>query len=229
MSYFAFDAEETAYKDEELERELEARVSAFLISDLEDSDEDSYDDDLSTKESSADEKFDFAKQLHELSSYSNLTSVFFEDFNPELHKLNSTEIKEDKPDIPAKETATPTKSLIPPDVVFLPKEVFSNADKIQAEIDAEKVKNDRVKAENEEKAALTIQKAYRGFIVRASKTGRMVRAHLQSKKKILFVEKAQKFEFEERRRVADEIKQENQKLLAEKTEREIKHKRLILA
>ena len=61
--------------------------------------------------------------------------------------------------------------------------------------------------------------------MRKSNTGRMVRAHLESKKKILFVEKAQQFEFEERRRIAEKIKEENQKLLAEKIERE----RLVIA
>lgn len=236
MSYFAFEAEESSYEDEELEKELEARVSAFVISDLEnDSDDESVDDDLSCcdeDKKSKNEEFDFSKQLVELSSYSNLTSVFFEDFNPKALEKNSIEIKEDKPVILAEEIALESarKSPIPPVLAFLPEEnVFSNTDKIQFEIDAEKKKNEREKAENEENAALKIQKAYRGFIVRKSKTGRMLRAHLESKKKILFVEKAQQFEFEERRRVAEEIKKENQKLLAEKTEREINLKRLIFA
>jgi hypothetical protein len=237
MSYFAFEAEESSYEDEELEKELEARVSAFVISDLEDdSDDESVDDDFSScdeDKKSKNDEFDFSKQLVELSSYSNLTSVFFEDFNPKSLEKNSIEIKEDKPAILAEEIALESarKSPNPPVLDFLPdeKRVFSNTDKIQFEIDAEKKKNEREKAENEENAALKIQKAYRGFIVRKSKTGRMLRAHLESKKKILFVEKAQEFEFEERRRVAEEIKRENQKLLAEKTEREIHLKRLIFA
>ena len=100
MSYFAFEAGETSYEDEELEKELEARVSAFVISDLENFDEDSdSDDDSSTchddEKSGADDEFDFSQQLRELSSYSNLTSIFFEDFQSKSYKQKSVEIKED--------------------------------------------------------------------------------------------------------------------------------------
>ena len=221
MSFFAITEEEAFFEDDELEKELQSRLSAVVISDLEDSDYSEEETSLHVEDKveNGEKSFNLAENLRMLQSYSNVAFNFEE--------LEDSEIAVTDPEAPDCSAKMPSQSqeLFKGDTrelneslvnTFLSNEKSSEAEKIQAEIDKEKSKNDQLRLVREENAALKIQKIFRGFKIRTSKKGRMVRGHLESKKRIKFVEKAQQFEFEERRRVADQIKKENELILAEK-------------
>ena len=229
MSFFAIEEEETFFEDEELEKELQSRLSAVVISDLEDSDysEEETSFHAADEVDDGEKPFNLAENLRMLQSYSNVAFNF-----EELEEGGVPVSNPEAPESPAKITSQSpevieTRQLDEPLInTFLSNETSSEAEKIQAEINKEKTKNDQLKLDREQNAALKIQKLYRGFKTRTSKTGRMVRGHLESKKRIKFVEKAQQFEFEERRRVAEEIKKENELILAERIKKDEELKRL---